>query len=190
MFKEILRKSLLISLFVLLFSFVFSVSTFSHGSGESIKKQVGDHRLILEYDPITLVAGESTPLTFEIEDQSGKEPDFTDVWVRITSNGEVTAFAGGIAKASLGATRMTFTFPREDEYTISTRFQNEGETIAEAEFPLTIEGGEGATRATSATTSSLLAPQTVVGAIAGLVVGFMATLAIRPRGQKAKRKEE
>ncbi len=127
---------------ILLFFLCFALSStqvFAHGSSFSYEETKDGYLIDIGYDEF-IAEGESVRFDFDIypEDITTIEGEvFTDVWVTITQNNKIF-FAGGIEKPVFGATGFTYVFPEEGEYVLSARFQNEGNSIVETEFPVTI----------------------------------------------------
>jgi hypothetical protein len=114
----------------------------AHGSSFSFEEIKDGYKIDIGHDEF-IAADESVRFDFALypEDTSTPLPEgeelFTDVWVTITQN-KKPYFAGGIDKPVFGATGFTYAFPKEGEFTLSARFQKDGETVTTAEFPLTI----------------------------------------------------
>ena len=127
-----------ILLFILCFTVTVSQVS-AHGSSFSYEENKDGYLIDIGYDEF-IAEGESVRFDFIVypEDITAIEGEvFTDVWVTITQDNKIF-FAGGIEKPVFGATGFTYVFPKEGEYTLSARFQNEGDSVVETEFPLTI----------------------------------------------------
>lgn len=112
---------------------------FAHGTGVSYEENKDGYLIDIGHDEF-IAAKESVRFDFTIypEDIESIEGEvFTDVWVTITKENKIF-FASGIHKPVFGTTGLTFVFPEEGTYTLSARFQNEGETVVETEFPLEV----------------------------------------------------
>jgi hypothetical protein len=160
----------------ILISFCFAVllsgSLYAHGTGESLEKIVGEYNVDIGYDPVMLEAASPSFFDFDlVTEETGERAEFTDIWVRIVESKQ-TIFATGVHKPSLDNTTMVYTFPEGGEYEFKVRFQNDGEALAEASFPLTIEK---ATTGAGLPGFIWLAAGVFVGAIAGFFAGFVRT---------------
>lgn len=156
-------------LLIFLFSgFVLLGVAAAHGTGASLEKMVGEYKVDIGYDPPVLEAKDPIYFDFTLLSETGERAEFSDIWVRVMK-GKQTAFATGIHKPSFGNSTMIYMFPEGGEYELKVRFQNEGEALAEASFPLAVEKA-----ATGAGFPGFiwLAAGLFGGAIAGFLVGF------------------
>lgn len=118
---------------------LFVPMLFAHDTGNSFEQVFGAYKVDVGYDSAPFTAGEPVRFDFNVtKEQSGEQTDFTDVWVRVYQDSK-TVFATGLHKPALGVTGLTFTFPEGGQYSLSTRFQNSGQTVVEAVFPLTVQ---------------------------------------------------
>lgn len=128
------------SFFLLLGLLLTSASFVSaHGNSFSYEESKEGYKIDIGYDEF-IAAGESVRFDYVIypEDLDAIEGEvFTDVWVTLTKDRQIY-FAGGIHKPAFGATGFTYVFPEEGSYTLSARFQKDGETVVATEFPLEI----------------------------------------------------
>lgn len=111
----------------------------AHGTGVSYEESKDGYFMDIGHDEF-IAEGESTRFDFTVypEDVTTVEGEvFTDVWVTITQDKKLF-FAGGVHKPVFGATGFTYVFPEEGTFTVSARFQNEGQTVVETSFPLEI----------------------------------------------------
>lgn len=111
----------------------------SHGTGVSYEETKDGFKIDIGHDEF-ISAEESTRFDFALfpENPDSTEGEvFTDVWVTFTKDKKIF-FAGGINKPVFGTTGFTYVFPKEGIYTVSARFQKDGETLVKTEFPLTI----------------------------------------------------
>lgn len=157
-----------------MFAIVFTASVFTaygHGAGASFEQIENGYLIDIGYSPEEIEAGTSVRLDFNIfEEASGSPVPFSDVWLRITKE-EQTLFAGGIQRADFGGTGVMYTPPDAGVYTISARFQNNGEALAEAEFPLDVQPSDETAN-----------PIPLAWGLLGLIVGGVGTfLVIRNR---------
>lgn len=132
-------KNITTLLIVFLGISVGGLQAHAHGSSFSYEETKEGYLIDIGYDEF-IAADESVRFDFMVypEDLTTIEGEvFTDVWVTITQDNKIF-FAGGIEKPVFGATGFTYIFPEEGEYTLSARFQNDGESLVQTEFPLTI----------------------------------------------------
>jgi len=143
----------------------------AHGAGESVEKAVGEYLVDVGYNTEIFEAG--SPVFFDfglLVNETGENTSFTDIWVRIVQKNK-TVFASGIRKPTFGGTTMVYTFPEAGEYELMLRFQEEGNKIVEASFPLTVKSVPGA--------SPNFFPWVLLGVLAGAVAGFLLGFVIK-----------
>lgn len=166
---------------VIILSIVLPFVVVAHGTGASHEEVVDGYVIDIGYDPAVVEAGTQARFDFNILNDATKEVvPFTDIWLRITKD-NTTYFAGGVHKARIGLTGVSYIFPEEGEYEISVRYQNEGEAITEISFPLPVsKGTQGATGGStdSKVKSAILAACSLV---VGLIIGY---LVHRPRNSQ------
>lgn len=117
---------------------------FAHGGGQTVQVTSGDYVLTLDAVSAQLTSGNSERINFEIERNGAGQPVvFTHVWVRIVDPAGNFLFAGNIKAAPAGfVTGISHFFPREGTYDITLRFLHGEDTVAEAELPVVVVGGE------------------------------------------------
>ncbi|PCI30219.1 hypothetical protein COB52_01775 [Candidatus Kaiserbacteria bacterium] len=129
--------SIVITTGVLLLSIM---TAYAHGTGSSFEQQDGDALIDIGYNTETFTEDSSVVFNFTMLDEDASPITFTDVWVRIVRD-KSTVFATGVYNAKFGGATMTYRFPEAGQYTLSARFQNNGDSVAEATFPLEVEKG-------------------------------------------------
>ena len=117
---------------------VFAGAAAAHSEGASLEQAVGEYVVDIGYEPAEVMAGERLVLDFNIsKGGEGGDVAFDSVWVRIA--GEETLLATGIVHADIGATTLLFVIPEDvSELTIGTRFEKDGEVLANTEFTLPV----------------------------------------------------
>ncbi len=152
--------------------FLFTTqSVFAHGEGVSVEKEVGNYFIDIGYDSEVPETGTPVRLDFELSDKtSGATVVFSSVWVRIEKEKQ-TVFASGIHRPEFGKTGLMYTFGEPGTYTISARFQNNEDNIAETSFPLTVSGALSPVGKYSTLDTSVL--WGVFGLIMGVVLSFV-----------------
>lgn len=168
-----MRKSVAALAFFLVL-FPFSVS--AHGAGAYYETVVGDFIADVGFSTPAPQVNESVIFDFQIRDIntkliSGSDTPFTDVWVRIESNGK-TLLATGIYNAEFGGPRLSYVFPKAGEYTIFVRYENGSDALAEVSFPMTVVPESGADE------NGNILICTLVG-VSGLAVGFVSATLLR-----------
>jgi hypothetical protein len=154
----------------------------AHGAGASWEKVVGEYKVDVGYNPTAIVSGASQRLDFNILNSgSGEQVSFANVWVRI-SQGEQTVFASGIKKPGFGTAGMVFTFPKQGDYILSVRFENSTQSIAEAEFPVSV--AEGSVQPAADSQPIAGQPKSAVAGLIGLAVGVITTLIFARRSKQ------
>ncbi|NQV92952.1 hypothetical protein HQ403_00460 [Candidatus Kaiserbacteria bacterium] len=160
---NVLKFNYKIILFFIGIAFVFPFIVLGHGLGASYEETVDGYKIDIGYEPETVTSESRVRFNFSISnEESNDEVMYSDVWVRI-NEGSQTVFASGIHHPEFDGAGLLYTFPKEGNYEISTRFQNGSESLAEVTFPLEVQS---AGEDTATSTPSLLA----VGLI-GLVFG-------------------
>ncbi len=117
--------------------FVTSVS--AHGTGVSYEETKDGYKIDIGHDEF-IAALESTRFDFIVypENIANVEGEiFTDVWVTFTKDKKLF-FAGGIHKPVFGSTGFTYVFPEQGTYIVSARYQKEGVTVVQTEFPIEV----------------------------------------------------
>lgn len=139
----------------------------AHGTGASLEKEVDGYVVDVGYSPEAMFAGSPVRFDFNAYTKSDlQDVPFTDLWVKIYENQKI-GFAGGVPKARLGLTGITYAFPSEGEYTLAVRFQNGDQKITEAEFPVRVEPGVNA----GSSTPKWLIPGAAL--LVGVAAGFL-----------------
>ena len=156
-----MKQILSIILFALLFTFV-TANSYAHGTGADLIKEINGYTIDIGYEPEIIYAGETVSFDFLLKKDTLKE-EFTDVWVRITQDSK-SIFATGIHNQDFGGTTLLYEFEKEDNYTLHARYQKDGESITEAEFPISVLPPE------SQTESNSLNP---IGFIIGILFAFL-----------------
>lgn len=139
--KMTIQASAVVRIFVAatLCFLLITASVHAHGTGVSYEENKDGYLIDIGHDEF-IAAHESTRFDFALypDDISSIEGEvFTDVWVTYTKDKKLF-FAGGIHKPVFGATGFSYVFPEEGVYTVSARFQKDGETVVETEFTLDV----------------------------------------------------
>lgn len=113
---------------------------FAHGSGASYEVLVGEYIVDIGYEPEALQAGERVVFDFNLLGGDRASEPFDSVWVRIEYEGEVL-LATGVAQPEYGATSLLYVVPAEvqGDITVAVRYEREGTTLAETNFPLPVK---------------------------------------------------
>lgn len=141
----------------------------AHGEGASYEEEINGYFVDIGYDPATVVAGKRVRFdfnTYPVENDTATT-SFTDVWVSIEQAGELV-FSGGINRPVFGATGFNLVLPNGGTYEVKARFQNNGEKVVEATFPIEVTPGAVSSQKTSSQTLMAIA----VAALIALCVGF------------------
>ena len=162
------RLFLLIFIFIL--SFIVPSAGFAHSSGASFEKEVNGYLIDIGYDPAQFTALSPSSFDFDLIDtKSSERVAFTDVWVRI-NQGNQALLATGVHKQNLGGATLLHTFAEGGSYELIVRYQNDGEEVVSATFPLEVlPSDEGADSSSTGPTGILL------GVIAILIAGNLTT---------------
>ncbi len=112
---------------------------FAHGSGVSYEVTKDGYKIDIGYEEF-IAENESVRFDFAlypevIENREGEV--FSDVWVTITKDKKIY-FAGAIDKPRFGTTGFTYVFPEQGTFTISSRFEQEGETLTKDSFDVIV----------------------------------------------------
>lgn len=150
---------------------------FAHNTGVSYTETKDGYKIDIGHDQF-ITAGQPARFDYLLypADASSTDGIFTDVWVTITDSDKKLLFAGGISKPTFGSTGFTYVFPKEGTYTISSRYQKDGDTVVSTEFPI---------QALQSTDPQGVNPVIlyVLLSLAGLVIGMAIGLFI-PRKEK------
>lgn len=112
----------------------------AHEFGSSFEAEIEDGMIDIGYSVEEFTDDTSVIFDFEVVDANKDEIPFTDVWVRLVRD-KSTVLATGVHNADLGGSLLTYKFPSAGEYVLHARFQNNGDKVAEAEFPLMVQRG-------------------------------------------------
>ncbi len=169
--KEAFFRKIVYAFIVALSSFFFVQSLFAHGEGASFEKEIGDYIVDIGYDPEKLEVGTPVKLDFELSKKVSKENvPFSSVWVRVEKEKQ-TVFASGIHRPEFGKTGLLYTFGEPGTYTISARFQNNEDNIAETSFTLAVSEAPSLGGKSRTPDKSVL--WGMFGLIVGVVLGFV-----------------
>ena len=152
----------------------------AHGAGAFYETTVGQFIADIGFSSPAPESGESVIFDFQLrgintELISGSDTAFTDVWVRIESE-DKTHLATGIYNADFGGPRLSYVFPKEGEYTIFARYENDSETLAEVSFPMTVVPDSGSQKDAGVLLYALCG-------LVGVICGFVLALAYKKRAR-------
>ena len=116
---------------------ILPLSLSAHTSGIFYEAWVDGVHIDIGYSSAAPAVGESVIFDLNIGADQQDAIKYTDVWVRIESKDGVT-LATAVHNAEFGGPRMSYVFPKEGDYTVSVRYENEGTALAKAEFPLKV----------------------------------------------------
>lgn len=156
---------------------VLATNVFAHGTGISFEEKKDGYKIDIGHDEF-ISALEATRFDFVVYPENIdniKGDIFSDVWVTVTRDKKLY-FAGDVHKPVFGSTGFTFIFPEAGTYTVSARYQKDGETVTKTEFPLEVLA--------PLTTKKVPNPLLMYGVIgfAGFLLGVAGGLFI-PRGK-------
>ena len=136
-----------------------------HGFGQSFEKVMDNYIIDVGIDALDLVAGEPVRFDFILWNKDRTEAiEFTDAWVRIAPADRGIVFAGNLHQPEFGSTGMTYVFPKSGDYELTVRFQQNGEPIVEANFPLKVGAG-------ASESSGVFSRQLIMGLFLGFIAG-------------------
>lgn len=169
--------------YVLFFIFILTIfvpsASFAHSSGASFEKEVNGYLVDIGYDPAQFTALSPSSFDFDLIDtKSSERVDYTDVWVRI-NQGNQALLATGVHKQNLGGATLLHTFAEPGNYELIVRYQNNGEEIASATFPLEVLPSDEGTDPASTGYGGIL-----IGVIVLLIVGNLTTAFLFFRNRK------
>jgi hypothetical protein len=122
---------------LLAFFFAAPLTAGAHAFGVSHETVVDGMHIDIGYSSAAPVVGESVIFDFNLPvDEEVKK--YTNVWVRIDGEDGSTKLATAVYNASFGGPRMSYVFGDAGTYTISVRYENEGDAIVKTEWPLTV----------------------------------------------------
>jgi hypothetical protein len=94
-------------------------------------------RLDVGYSSAAPMEGESVIFDFNLPPEEA-DKEYTDVWVRVESSEGSVVLATAVHNAEFGGPRMSYVFPREGTYTISVRYEKEGDAIAKSAWDIVV----------------------------------------------------
>ena len=154
---------------------MFPGLAFTHGTGQSLEKVLGEYRVDIGYSPPILEARDPSIFDFDLLlDETSERAVFSGIWVRIVQ-GKKTVFATGIHKPDFGNITMVYSFPEKGDYELIVRFQNEGEKIVEGSFPIEVQGG------VETSEPGISFPWFAIGIFIGIIGGFLVSFAVRKK---------
>lgn len=124
-------------LFIVFLGIIVALPASAHVNGVSFEKEKDGYTIDAGYGAPAPAVGESLLLDFRLR-KEGKDVDFSDAWIKITSETGAVVFASGIHNAEFGGPRMSYVFPKAGKYEISMRFENGSKTLVEDSFPITV----------------------------------------------------
>lgn len=166
-------------LIIAFISLTYTSIVFANGFGVTLDKVVGDYTANVDYDALSgIFTGQPVQFAFQLFNKNRSQAvDFTNIWVNITpmetnkDNGYTPPiFDGGIIRPGFSPAGMAFTFLAAGTYDLKLRFDNGDKTLAEATFPLTVEGGEGKTLVVNSNSTRNF----LEGGLIGLILGPIA----------------
>ncbi len=130
-------KIKLISLILFVFIIALIPNALSHlEAGED--KAIGEYLMDFSYSPKDPSIDDKVTMDFSLSNNTNQEVIETEsVWIRISSSKEVV-FAGTLKQES-GNVAFTYKFPYADNYAIKAKYNDNENTIAEADFNLKIK---------------------------------------------------
>jgi len=159
---------------LILLSFFLPVLAFAHGSGGTFETTIDEYKVDIGYTPEFIDTDNQVRLDFSAyeitADPNASTTEFTDVWVRV-SQGNNLYFAGNINKPEFGPTGFSTVLSEPGEYDVFARFQANGESLVEVNFPLTVDEGESSPTGYSVTKILAGAAALLVGLMIGFIVG-------------------
>lgn len=112
-----------------------------HGFGASLEATSQGLRIDVGYDPAEPVAGQRVVFDFELYENELKENSisYDRVWARLHA-GSDTLLATGVGKSDLGPTTLLMRLPNPvpEGLQMTVRYEKEGNTVAEHEFPFPV----------------------------------------------------
>lgn len=159
-----MKQIIITIIFTLLLTFI-TARSYAHGTGGDFIKDQNGYTIDIGYTPQTFYAGETVNFDFTLKRDTLKH-EFTDVWVRITQDTK-TVFATGVHSQDLGGTTLLYEFEKEGGYVLHVRYQKDGESLVETEFPITVLPSEADSESNS--------PKPVIFIIVGLVAFILGT---------------
>lgn len=131
-----MKKKLAAFIFLGIIPLFITSNTYSHGNELEYLEDKNGYRIDVGYGPVEMYANEPSNFDFRLL-KDGRDTEYTDIWVRIIQDTQ-TIFATGIHNQDFGGSTLLYEFPKGGEYTVNIRYQNDGETLVESEFPVTI----------------------------------------------------
>jgi len=116
---------------------LFPLQAGAHAFGVSHETTVDGIHIDIGYSAAAPVVGESVIFDFNLP--VGEEDEvYTDVWVRVDGDDGSVKLATAVYNAQFGGPRMSYVFPSAGTYTLSVRYENEGEALVKTEWQLVV----------------------------------------------------
>lgn len=145
--------------------FLLPLSVSAHAFGFSHEATVNGYQIDIGYSTAAPTPEESVIFDFNLP-LVHEEVDYSDVWVRITSEEGSVVFASGIYNSTFGGPRLSYVFPDTGTYTIHARYENGSDILLETSFPITV------VPSSSGSFPMPNIPGVVVGALLGALTVF------------------
>lgn len=114
----------------------------AHASGVSWEREINGYRIDIGYDPNAQIRGASDVFDFTLYDVERQRPvEADELWVRLVRDGR-TVLATGLKSDPVVRSTLLYAFEQEGDYVLHASFRQDGETLAEGEFPFAVALGE------------------------------------------------
>jgi hypothetical protein len=118
-------------------SLLLPLSVDAHAVGVSHEAYVDGIHIDIAYSSAAPTAGESVIFDFNLPLEEEDER-YTDVWVRVDGEDGSVKLATAVYNAEFGGPRLSYVFSEAGTYTLSARYENEGEVLVKTEWPITV----------------------------------------------------
>jgi hypothetical protein len=130
-----------------------------------LKEAVNGYLVDVGYNVIIITPG--SPVVFDFllwDEEETQTKEVSNVWARIEDRNGRSHLNVNVGQPVFGRLALLYAFPSAGAYTLEVRYERDGEVLAEASFPLTVEASGG-----SAGTGD--SSDFFVGGIFGLLAG-------------------
>lgn len=130
---------------VSLLLFLSPALAFAHGDRPSFEAKAGPYLIDIGYDNIGFRPGEEVVLDFDLFTESGALAfaPFTTIDVTVTKD-ERTVLTEQLTNEPTHIPTFSLTFPQSGEYTLGVSYKQNGEELAFAVFPVSVQENNGA----------------------------------------------
>lgn len=127
---------------ITIWSILLPAMVVAHSDSRSMEKEFNNYVVDLGLSGDKFLASETSQIDFSLlEKKSGKEIEFSDIWIRISKDGH-TIMSTNVARPSVGKTILNLAFPSPGEYKVNLGFNKNEKRIVDGIFYLDVYGSD------------------------------------------------